>query len=122
MTSLRTTRWDDSSALHRFVEQRHDRISRAVPRLDEIWDRNAGGLQIGQRHPGRTRAYSLVSRRRPAFHTSPHAPHLQYVAAVTTLLTVVTEDERHVGQFDGTVGGATATLSVVSALWGYLIA
>jgi hypothetical protein len=44
-----------------------------------------------------------VSRRRPAFHTSPQEAQRQYVSLLTILLLVVTSGEWHVGQCEGAV-------------------
>jgi hypothetical protein len=76
-------------------------------------------LRRGHRPQRRLPSYRLPSRRRPAFHTSPHAEHRQYVAALITLLVVVTSCERQLGQF----AGATVTAAGGGALFesGYLI-
>jgi hypothetical protein len=60
--------------------------------------RSIGHRELGQRPVGLYGAYRLPSRNRPTFHTSPHAPQRQYVAALTTLLVVFRSCERQVGQ------------------------
>jgi hypothetical protein len=66
-----------------------------------------------RRNPTRTSSpYRLNARRRPAFHTSPHVSHRQYVFASTATLVVLIFDDPQKGQTAGAGTGAVSSDAV----------